>query len=104
MGKYESFGAHPDWQYHALGAALEELSAIGVSRIQRRLFWLTSRWVERVRRLPGFRPLPCRVRRGHARRRESNRRDAGERFSRVVPFTGRDRPLAFLGRRWLESR
>lgn len=53
--KYESFGAHPDWQYHALGDALDYLSKIGVARIQSRLFSLTSRWVTRVQRLPQFR-------------------------------------------------
>jgi isopenicillin-N epimerase len=46
--KYESFGAHPDWQYYALGDALDFLSKIGVARIQPRLFSLTSRWVIRV--------------------------------------------------------
>jgi selenocysteine lyase/cysteine desulfurase len=55
MGKYESFGAHPEWQYHSLGDALDYLSTIGVSRIRPRLYRLSSRWVTRVQRLPRFR-------------------------------------------------
>jgi selenocysteine lyase/cysteine desulfurase len=53
--KYETFGAHPEGQFLALGDAVDFLSGIGVDHIQRRLFHLTSRWVTRVQRLPSFR-------------------------------------------------
>jgi isopenicillin-N epimerase len=55
MTKYESFGAHPDAQFYALGDALDYLTRIAIERIQPRLFSLTSRWVTRVQRLPQFR-------------------------------------------------
>jgi selenocysteine lyase/cysteine desulfurase len=55
MAKYETFGAHPEGQFMALGDAIDFLSGIGVDRIQARLFYLTSRWMTRAQRLPGFR-------------------------------------------------
>jgi isopenicillin-N epimerase len=55
MMKYETFGAHPDGQFLALGDAIDFLSGIGVDRIQARLFYLTSRWMTRAQRLPNFR-------------------------------------------------
>jgi selenocysteine lyase/cysteine desulfurase len=55
MTKYESFGAHPDEQFFALGDSLDFLSAIGLRRIQARLFWLTHRWTIRALELDGFR-------------------------------------------------
>jgi selenocysteine lyase/cysteine desulfurase len=63
--KYETFGAHPDGQFLALGDAIDFLSRIGVERIQARLFYLTSRWMKRAQHLPGFRaavkldPIHC---------------------------------------------
>ncbi len=54
MKKFESFGAHPDAQFFALGEALDFLSTIGVSRIRARLFWLTRRWAARASSLPGL--------------------------------------------------
>jgi selenocysteine lyase/cysteine desulfurase len=53
--KYETFGAHPDGQFLALGDAVDFLSGIGVEHIQKRLFYLTSRWMMRAQRLPSFR-------------------------------------------------
>ena len=53
--KYEIFGAHPDGQFLALGDAVDFLSTIGVEHIQKRLFYLTSRWMTRAQRLPAFR-------------------------------------------------
>jgi selenocysteine lyase/cysteine desulfurase len=53
--KYEKSGAHPDAHFIALAAALDFLAGIGVSRIQARLFHLTSRWVRRVEAVPQFR-------------------------------------------------
>ena len=55
MNKYEVFGAHPEWQFYALGSAIDFISGIGVERIQARYFYLTSRWMIRVQRLPKFR-------------------------------------------------
>jgi isopenicillin-N epimerase len=55
MAKYETFGAHPEGQFMVLGDAIDFLSGIGVDRIQARLFYLTSRWMTRARRVPGFR-------------------------------------------------
>jgi selenocysteine lyase/cysteine desulfurase len=55
MTKYETFGAHPDAHFIALGDALDFLSSIGITRVQSRLFQLTSRWMTRVQRLPKFR-------------------------------------------------
>jgi selenocysteine lyase/cysteine desulfurase len=53
--KYESFGAHPDTHYLALGRSLEFLSTIGVEQIQARLFYLTRRWMNRASQLARFR-------------------------------------------------
>jgi selenocysteine lyase/cysteine desulfurase len=53
--KYETFGAHPEGQFLALGDAVDFLSRIGVEHIQKRLFYLTSRWMTRAQRLPSFR-------------------------------------------------
>jgi cysteine desulfurase / selenocysteine lyase len=53
--KYESFGTHPEGQFMVLGDSLDFLSTIGVERIQERLFFLTSRWMERAQRLKAFR-------------------------------------------------
>jgi selenocysteine lyase/cysteine desulfurase len=53
--KYETFGAHPDGQFLALGDAVDFLSRIGVEHIQKRLFYLTSRWMTRAQSVPGFR-------------------------------------------------
>lgn len=55
MNKYEVFGAHPEGQFHALPNAIDFISGIGVDRIQARYFYLTSRWITRVQRLPRFR-------------------------------------------------
>jgi selenocysteine lyase/cysteine desulfurase len=55
MDKYEIFGAHPEWQFMALGETIDFISGIGVSRIQARLFALTSRWMMRARRVDAFR-------------------------------------------------
>jgi selenocysteine lyase/cysteine desulfurase len=53
--KYESHGLHPTPHYLALAHSLDFLTGIGVSRIQARLFALTSRWTARARAAPGFR-------------------------------------------------
>ena len=53
--KYEIFGAHPEGQFLALGGALDFLSAIGIDKIQARLYFLTSRWMRRAQEVPGFR-------------------------------------------------
>jgi isopenicillin-N epimerase len=53
--KYEIFGAHPEGQFLALGGALDFLSAIGVEKIQARLYYLTSRWMRRAQEVTGFR-------------------------------------------------
>jgi selenocysteine lyase/cysteine desulfurase len=53
--KYETFGAHPEGQFLALGNAIDFLSGIGVDHIQARLFHLTSRWMTRAQRVPSFR-------------------------------------------------
>jgi selenocysteine lyase/cysteine desulfurase len=59
MSKYESFGAHPDPHFFALGGAIDFLSSIGLARIRARLFALTSRWMTRAQRLARFRaPVP----------------------------------------------
>jgi selenocysteine lyase/cysteine desulfurase len=50
-----SFGAHPDAHFIALGDAIAFLEGLGGSRIQARLFHLTSRWVRRVEAIPRFR-------------------------------------------------
>ncbi len=55
MSKYESFGAHPDAHFFALGDAIDFLSGIGIARIQARLFALTSRWMTRAQQVPRFR-------------------------------------------------
>jgi selenocysteine lyase/cysteine desulfurase len=55
MNKYEVFGAHPESQFYALPNAIDFISGIGVDRIQARYFYLTSRWMTRVQRLPRFR-------------------------------------------------
>jgi isopenicillin-N epimerase len=55
MNKYESFGAHPDPHFIALGSAIDFLSGIGIARIQARLFALTSRWMSRAQRHSRFR-------------------------------------------------
>lgn len=55
MDKYEVFGAHPEGQFYAIPNAIDFISGIGVDRIQARYFYLTSRWVTRVQRLPRFR-------------------------------------------------
>lgn len=55
MVKYESFGAHPEPHLSALGDAVDFLAGLGADRIQRRLFALTSRWLSRAERVPGFR-------------------------------------------------
>jgi selenocysteine lyase/cysteine desulfurase len=55
MSKYEVFGAHPEGQFYALPNAIDFISRIGVDRIQARYFYLTSRWMARVQRLPRFR-------------------------------------------------
>jgi isopenicillin-N epimerase len=55
MTKFETFGAHPESQFFALGDALDFLSGIGVDRIQQRLFSLTSHWMSRAERVPAFR-------------------------------------------------
>lgn len=55
MLKYETFGAHPEGQFMALGDAIDFPSGIGVDRIQERLFYLTSRWMKRAQKLPSFR-------------------------------------------------
>ncbi|MEM7372458.1 MAG: aminotransferase class V-fold PLP-dependent enzyme [Bacteroidota bacterium] len=55
MIKYETFGAHPDAHYMLLAEALGFLDEIGISRIRKRLFQLTSRWVNRVSSLDRFR-------------------------------------------------
>ena len=44
MTKYETFGAHPDAHFALLGEAIDFLQYVGVARIRRRLFELTSRW------------------------------------------------------------
>lgn len=53
--KYETFGAHPDGQFLTLGDAVDFLSAIGIENIQKRLFYLTSRWMTRAQQVPAFR-------------------------------------------------
>lgn len=53
--KYESFGAHPDAHYFALGDAIDFLSGIGIARIQARLYYLTSRWLPRAQHVSRFR-------------------------------------------------
>jgi selenocysteine lyase/cysteine desulfurase len=53
--KYETFGAHPDGQFLALGEAVDFLTGIGVENIQNRLFYLTSRWMTPAQQLPSFR-------------------------------------------------
>jgi isopenicillin-N epimerase len=55
MIKYESFGAHPQPHFFALGDAIDFLSSLGTERIQSRLFFLTARWMERAQRVKGFR-------------------------------------------------
>ena len=55
MTKFESFGAHPEPHLFALGDAVDFLDEVGASRIQRRLFALTSRWLSRAERVRGFR-------------------------------------------------
>lgn len=55
MIKYESFGAHPQPHFFALGDSIDFLSSLGVERIQSRLFFLTARWMERAQRVKGFR-------------------------------------------------
>jgi selenocysteine lyase/cysteine desulfurase len=50
-----SRGDHPTAHYLALAHSLDFLTGIGVSRIQARLFALTSRWTARARAVPGFR-------------------------------------------------
>jgi selenocysteine lyase/cysteine desulfurase len=56
MDKYEVFGAHPEGQFYALPNSIDFLTGIGLDRIKARYFYLTSRWVTRVQRLPRFRP------------------------------------------------
>jgi cysteine desulfurase / selenocysteine lyase len=60
MGKYERTGAHVDSHYYALAESLDFLSSLGVERIQRRLFSLTSRWMQRAERIPPFRAAVAR--------------------------------------------
>ena len=48
MSKYEVFG------FHASPNAIDFLSGIGVDRIQARYFYLTSRWMSRVLRIPAM--------------------------------------------------
>ncbi len=55
MTKYETFGAHPEWQFLVLRQAIDFLSEIGIARIQARLYSLTSRWMTRAQRLDRFR-------------------------------------------------
>ena len=55
MTKYETFGAHPDAHFALLGEAIDFLQYVGVARIRRRLFELTSRWTARVGRVDRFR-------------------------------------------------
>ena len=55
MTKYETFGAHPEGQFLALGDAVDFLTRIGVENIRKRLFYLTSRWMTRAQQLPAFR-------------------------------------------------
>lgn len=60
MTKYESFGAHPEAHVLVLGDALDFLNGVGVSRIQTRLFALTSRWMSRAERVDRFRAAVAR--------------------------------------------
>jgi selenocysteine lyase/cysteine desulfurase len=53
--KYESFGAHPQPHFFALGDSIDFLSSLGAERIRSRLFFLTARWMERAQRVKGFR-------------------------------------------------
>ncbi len=53
--KFESFGAHPAAHFHALGEAVDFVSAIGMERIRARFFALTRRWAERARKVSSFR-------------------------------------------------
>jgi isopenicillin-N epimerase len=55
MEKFERFGGHPDAHFIALESALDALQAIGMERIQARLFALTRHWVEQARSIPGIR-------------------------------------------------
>lgn len=55
MSKFESFGAHPDPHFVALGDSIDFLSRLGVSRIQARLYSLTARWMSRAQRVSRFR-------------------------------------------------
>jgi selenocysteine lyase/cysteine desulfurase len=65
ISKYETFGAHPDGQFLALGDAVDFVSSIGAENIQKRLFYLTSRWMTRARKIPSFKaavnldPMHC---------------------------------------------
>jgi selenocysteine lyase/cysteine desulfurase len=55
MDKYESFGQHPAANVAALAALLDIVEAIGMPRIEARLRYLATYWLERVRDLRGFR-------------------------------------------------
>jgi selenocysteine lyase/cysteine desulfurase len=55
MDKYESFGQHPAANVAALAALLDFVSAIGMTRIEARLRYLTTYWLERARDVRGFR-------------------------------------------------
>lgn len=53
--KFESYGAHPESHLEALERSLTSLQAIGVPRIQARLFALNRRWRRATDGLPGLR-------------------------------------------------
>jgi selenocysteine lyase/cysteine desulfurase len=57
MEKFEgyAFGAHPDAHYYGLEKSIDFLDAIGIDRIQMRLFALSKRWTDRAARLDGIR-------------------------------------------------
>jgi selenocysteine lyase/cysteine desulfurase len=55
MTKFEGAGAHPEPHIIVLADALDFLTGIGLPRIQARMFYLTSRWLNRAQSLPGFR-------------------------------------------------
>jgi selenocysteine lyase/cysteine desulfurase len=55
MDKYESFGRHPAANVAALAALLDFVSAIGMARIEARLRYLATYWLESARDVRGFR-------------------------------------------------
>jgi selenocysteine lyase/cysteine desulfurase len=55
MEKFEAFGGHPEAHFYGLEGALDFLAALGMERVQARLFALTRHWVEQARAIPGIR-------------------------------------------------